>query len=1294
MRARLFTLLLACCLSVVAWADTAPVGQWDFNEGEGEVLHDKSGNNNHGKINGATWVKTAAGAELSLDGVDDYVTLPAIPSFYNAFNPPTWTIEMWVQPGRITSGVKILFDKPYIAHTMPYYQIRFGLQMENGRDKDYGVQIIRGDSGKYLYAYGPADSAVEGEWAHLAATFDLRVTTLTLYKNGIKIAQMTTPTAPSPGYANYKSGAALGRLLNGSSYHFNGSVDEVSVYDQALSEEEIKKHYLALVKEKETTTGKQVRIETKKEEVEVKGKLVAAWNFNEGTGDILHDQSGNNNDGKIHGAKWVKCGKGHALAFGRSGSYVDFGDNPSLKIAGDMTMSAWVKLTASPFPDGSTNWHIMFCEAYRKSGFSMRLAGTTAKLYFRSSQQDTFQHGIGNVMLQKDVFYHVVAARKGNTMTFYIDGAPDARFSVNDPAPGPTHFTISQESQSFHGWIDDMRVYDKALSVSEILGLYKGSAGNLGKDTSWFGKIKLTPFFRFDEKNLILEADLRGVLPLKAGQQAVVELAPTGGKPLAVREVREIPDSGKVDFEFALGQLADAEYEVRVAVNTGAQTKTLERISFHYPPLPVVVAPPGQKTVSALPPPVQPVQYGFNLLHGGGFRINIKGQSYPVESSYSFPHGGENKLLAAAEGDQTGEPSWRVTTKKVNASTFRVTASGKHYRINREIELQPTRVQVQDTITNVSTEDVGIMLSNHINFSGKPEVQARTPVSYNPPGYIYAKDHGLGILPLDDVYQVQQRTHTSGGLCAVRSNSFGLARGASYTLEWAVYPIGTADYYDLINVMRKDLGLDNRTVDGGLTITHSGKWLRESPPGELVEFGGLQYASSGCVTHVADDPGISIEGIEFLELPKERAALKQTYIEMKKRFPGIKVMFHIAYNIYATNKPEETFPDSRLMARSGKHEMYNNSLGYFSEERRAQGWAWYPYYPTLENSFGKALLRSVDVMMDEIGVDGVFGDGLLTGYGPGRQPYPTSFVATYDKWDGHTVEIDPGTKTIRKKLGVKSLLGREALIAYIRKINAKGGLVVINHMNVVPRSFAREKAIYCAETNDGDYRCASLHLSPTVMGLANPDKFRSVQAIYDDIRGKLSWGALYIYYWWGGASHLTHKMITTEMYPITVTDIRSGTITGRERIITLHSGVYGWRDDRSLHCAVLADARGRLVPGSFLTTVDRSGVRTQIDLNQNETVVLKRIPVTLQSNSTVNTVVTQYDASGIQLALNGKGAATLQVKDGIFPIKPGAAYVVKTDAAGVITADKHGTLSFTVTLGGQMIIQIDATKDQ
>lgn len=232
-------------LSPLARGDTAstapsPQGHWDFTGGEGGALPDKSGNKNDGKIQGGTWIKLPDGQALSLNGQTDHVILPATPFFYNVFEPTktgtTWSIEMWV---------KMLFDKPFTAHQVPYYQIRLGIQMDNGGDKQYAVVIHRPTGGGVsMEAQGPAGSAVVGEWTHLVATFlTAGLPRLILFKNSVEIARNETPSDPTAVYGNWPTGAALGCLLNTGSYGFNGAISEVRIYGTSLSADEVKARY-------------------------------------------------------------------------------------------------------------------------------------------------------------------------------------------------------------------------------------------------------------------------------------------------------------------------------------------------------------------------------------------------------------------------------------------------------------------------------------------------------------------------------------------------------------------------------------------------------------------------------------------------------------------------------------------------------------------------------------------------------------------------------------------------------------------------------------------------------------------------------------------------------------------------------------------------------------------------------------------------------------------------------------------------------------------------------------------
>ena len=76
---RINLMLIALVLGLTAGPAHADlVGHWSLDEGTGSVANDRSGNGNHGTVNGATWVDGRHGMALSFNGVDDYVEMPVV----------------------------------------------------------------------------------------------------------------------------------------------------------------------------------------------------------------------------------------------------------------------------------------------------------------------------------------------------------------------------------------------------------------------------------------------------------------------------------------------------------------------------------------------------------------------------------------------------------------------------------------------------------------------------------------------------------------------------------------------------------------------------------------------------------------------------------------------------------------------------------------------------------------------------------------------------------------------------------------------------------------------------------------------------------------------------------------------------------------------------------------------------------------------------------------------------------------------------------------------------------------
>ena len=686
--------------------------------------------------------------------------------------------------------------------------------------------------------------------------------------------------------------------------------------------------------------------------------------------------------------------------------------------------------------------------------------------------------------------------------------------------------------------------------------------------------------------------NFRRVLPLPKGAKVYAELAPASAeKELQSKELNPEAAGNEDETEFSLKNLKPGTYELRTGVRKGEATVQAQSVHFRYPfePLPPVAS-PEERIVPQLSSAVTPPSYELQVAKGGGLKVIVKGQTYRVESSYSYPHGGYNRLLAAAS-NRKGEDSWKVTTKKLDGRTYEVKASGKYYAINRRIEMEPTHIMVKDTIRNTSDDVVGIILSNYVNTRGSENLKVK--MMNNLTAFVHAKDNGVGIIALDDLYQLQEEHRFADGLAELRTQDFGLDKGASYTVEWAVYPTATNDYYDFINQVRKDEGL-NRRVEGSFAFVPR----RTPPTNQFMELLNLKYTSIGCLGKPPDEPTVSLEGNE--------------------------------------------------------------------------GWRWWIFYPTMENSFGKALFEAMHYMVDELGATGMWADGFVSGYVSGGY--------SYDHWDGHSVTIDPKTKLVTRKKTCVPWVALPVLKKVVRIIDAKGGVTITNGQ---PGSRSLWKENMIASCEGSEQALIALHLGRAPCSLSSAAV--NERSTYRDILKKLEYGSLYFWYRY----KMEHKTLVEHMYPITIQSIHAGVVRGKERIVTKKSGIYGWHGDRALHIVYLYDARGMLTRSNFLTTVDDASVRTELKLKKEQSGAVVKLPIILTASEPVNANVRQYDANAIRMVLNGRGEIEVCIKTGDFAVKPGVGYRLTTDGMQSITATEDGVLSVSLTLDRPVTLRIE-----
>ena len=193
--------------------------------------------------------------------------------------------------------------------------------------------------------------------------------------------------------------------------------------------------------------------------------LVAAYSFDEGTGTTVADGSGNGNDGTIDGATWTSAGQfGNGLMFDGTSALVTINDSASLHLTTGMTLEAWVYPTAA-----SAAWH----DVVMKGNDNYYLEATSIPSGVPAPGGDMIGGPLfGPAALTANAWTHLATTYDGATLRLYVNGVWVAsRAQTGSMATSTDPLQIGGDDvygQYFHGIIDEVRVYNVALTAAQI----------------------------------------------------------------------------------------------------------------------------------------------------------------------------------------------------------------------------------------------------------------------------------------------------------------------------------------------------------------------------------------------------------------------------------------------------------------------------------------------------------------------------------------------------------------------------------------------------------------------------------------------------------------------------------------------------------------------------------------------------------------------------------------------------------------------------------------------------------
>lgn len=560
-------------------------------------------------------------------------------------------------------------------------------------------------------------------------------------------------------------------------------------------------------------------------------------------------------------------------------------------------------------------------------------------------------------------------------------------------------------------------------------------------------------------------------------------------------------------------------------------------VLFKAPPPPEAIrrpAPTGEIPVIQPNPPAGPC-YQVSEQSSGRLVLTVGGETFAVESRFSTPDSGW------AQG------------------------SNAFFEHTRRIEEGIDGVTVFDTFRNLTGENLPIMQRHTVPLGGrlaKVWLAGASPFGNNgsrgeksnPTTYATTASAGIGLMPMNDEFQVHVVNYCLDGVPGMSDDDFVLRPGASYTAEWMIVPTAKPDFWDFVNAAR-------RARDANFTLPYQFAFLSARPQHTddfLKRF--VEHKSPDLVCASINYPlykGMYSHGTSFQQV--DHSAYAKHNARLKELFPDLKTSIYFHCFLDVTEDAPERYADARTLRPDGTQANYGKDIYKL-------------FFPTLDNSYGPAVAKNPEMIMGVCGADGVYWDEL---------EYSAYQYHYGEPWDGCSGDIDPVTHELKGLKTSITLISQPWRVEQLKKILAQGPFIANGQPHT--RTVASLKLQRFVETATISNCLRAILYSPIALGDHIAEK-TEVDA-YRWMLKALDYGC--VYNWYSEGVSTGYKTLTEHMFPITPVELHEGYIIGQERIITNRSGLFGWGDDSGHEVHVYND-EGREVEdfSAPLVTID------------------------------------------------------------------------------------------------------------
>ena len=437
--------------------ESQPLGYWRLDETLG-IAHDQVTPPNAATAYGSPVSHLGAVVDESdsstgFDGTNDEIAVPYDP--YGRYATNQGSFEGWFRTTRrdVSQG-QVIFNRS-----------EYGLSGQTLYVSPTNVTKGRLYIGGTQYDLTGVKDVADGRWHHATVTFD--GSTAKLWVDGV-LERSVSVSGKLDWFVN--SGIKIGRTAGTSPAWFGGDIDEVAVYDRALTQTEV---------EARVAAAGSWSITCSQGLIPYRGTIcssnpVGYWAFDESSGTAADDVTSANNDGSyVNGPTLGQSGvSGSRLTVDGSNDEVLIPYETYGRYASDKgSMEAWIRTTTRNLTQvvvnrstGSLDGHLLYVTSSNTAKGRFNIGGSTYSV-------------TGTSDVANGAWHHIAATYDGTTVKLYVDGSMQASTSVTGKLNwlvnsgvivGRTVGTSSSTWNRFTGDVDEVAIYDRALTLSEV----------------------------------------------------------------------------------------------------------------------------------------------------------------------------------------------------------------------------------------------------------------------------------------------------------------------------------------------------------------------------------------------------------------------------------------------------------------------------------------------------------------------------------------------------------------------------------------------------------------------------------------------------------------------------------------------------------------------------------------------------------------------------------------------------------------------------------------------------------